>query len=303
LLIRDNVHGKGAESNLRYELKIILSRTHRGSVAMFLPWDQDQTFGQSPETRTNRPTGMWSGARSFTLVLSVTHITVIALLTVPALLAIATGTRLLRRAFQRTEFLPEELALAGAWVFMVASLVWLGAFLSGSTLLGFGAPWTWLAAAHFAFAGFGSLTLTALCCRAVSDARSLKTLRILLIAHPIAYLVTAAGISGFAYCDEVGAASYELIFITQLAAFLFGRPDRISRGTRLLVALALTVPVGTMVPALAWACGQPILDMTGMVHYHGLVNAIGHVGLGLAAFAIGRPKSHSPMREAAHQAR
>ena len=106
-------------------------------------------------------------------------------------------------------------------------------------------------------------------------------------------MVTAAGISGFLYCDELGATAYELIFVTQLGAFVLGRPNRIARGPRLLVVLALAVPVATLVPALAWAWGNPIFDMTGMVRYHGLVNAIGHVGLGLAAFALGRPQSHS----------
>ena len=224
------------------------------------------------------------------------HTAVIALLPVPILIAIAIGCALLRRAFARAELLPEEVALAAAWVFIVGSLVWLGVFLSGSTLLGFGAPWTWLAASHFAFAGFGSLTVTALCCRVVSHKRALKILRFLLIAHPVAYLVTAAGISGFLYCDELGATSYQLIFVTQLGAFVLGQPSRMARRPRLLVVLALTVPLVTMVPALAWAWGHPILDMTGMVRYHGLVNAIGHVGLGLAALVWGRPHSHSTIR-------
>ena len=230
-----------------------------------------------------------------------THAAVIALLTAPVLFAIAMGCAQMRRAFARPELLPEEVALAAAWVFIVGSLVWLGVFLSESTLLGFGAPWTWLAASHFAFAGFGALTVTALSCRVVSDRRALKVLRVLLIAHPIAYLVTAAGISGFRYCDELGAVSYELIFVTQLGAFVLGRPNRIARGSRLLVVLALTVPVVTLVPALAWAWGSPILELSEMVRYHGLVNAIGHVGLGLAAFAWGRPQSHSIIRKSAHQ--
>ena len=146
---------------------------------------------------------------------------VVAILAVPALVAITVGIVLLKRAFARPELLPEEFALAAAWVFVIASLVWLGVSLSGSALLGFGTPWTWLAAAHFAFAGFGSLTVTALSCRVVSARRALRILRTLLIAHPIAYLVTAAGISGFRYCDEVGAVSYELIFATQLGAIIF----------------------------------------------------------------------------------
>lgn len=225
-----------------------------------------------------------------------THATAIAFVAGPILLAIAIGSTLLRQAFAREELLPEEVALAVSWVFVVGSFIWLEAFLTGSTLLGFGAPWTWLAASHFAVAGFGALTITALTCRIVSGGRSLQVLRILLFAHPAAYLVTAAGISGLPYCDELGAASYELIFITQLGAVILGRPDRIARGPRLLVVPALIVPVGTLVPALAWAWGNPVFDLRGMVHYHGLVNAIGHVGLGLVAFAWGRPQAHSPIR-------
>jgi len=222
-----------------------------------------------------------------------THTTAIALVVGPILLAIAIGGALLRRALAREERLPEEVALAVAWVFVVGSFVWLAAFLSDSTLLGFGRPWTWLAASHFAAAGFGALTVTALTCRIVSGGRPLHTLRVLLFAHPVAYLVTAAGVSGLPYCDELGAATYELIFVTQLGAVVIGRPNRIARGPRLLAVLALIVPVGTLVPALAWAWGDPVLDFGGMVRYHGLMNAIGHVGLALVAFAWGRPQAHS----------
>ena len=190
-------------------------------------------------------------------------------------------------------------ALAVAWVFAVGSLAWLEAYLSGSTLLGFGPPWTWLAASHFAAAGFGALTVTALCCRTVSDTRALKILRVLLVLHPVTYLVVAAGISGYPYCDELGASLYELIFVTQFLAVLLGRPDRMDRAPRNLLVVALSVPVATLVPALAWAWERPILDLSGMVHYHGLVNAIGHVGLALAAFAWGRPEAHSPLRTVA----
>jgi hypothetical protein len=215
------------------------------------------------------------------------------------LLAVATGVFLLRRAFARAELLPEEVALAAAWVFVVGSLVWLEAFLSGRTLLGFGAPWTWITASHFVTAGFGAITVTALTCRAVSDTRALRTLRFLLGTHPVVYLVTAAGISGWPYGDELGATGYALIFIVQLVAFLFGRPDRMARGPRSLATLALTVPVGTVVPALAWAWGRPMFDLFEMVHYHGIVNAVGHVGVGLAAFAWGRPDAHSALRTVA----
>ncbi len=227
---------------------------------------------------------------------------VFILLTVAVIFAIAMGCALLRRAFARTELLPEEVAFAASWVFVVGSIVWLGTFLRGSTLLGFGAPWTWLAALHFAFAGFGSLTVSAITCRIVSNRRALKVLRFLLVAHPIAYLVTAAGISGIRYCDELGAVCYELIFVVQLGAFVLGCPNRMANGPRHLFALALIVPVLTLVPALTWAWGNPILDLSGMIRYHGLVNAIGHVGFAIAAFAWGRPPSHSRIRKTVHPA-
>jgi hypothetical protein len=220
----------------------------------------------------------------------------IALFAAAALLAVAVGCALLRRAFARAKLLPEEVALAVAWVFVVGGLVWLEAFLSGSQLLGFVAPWTWLAAAHFAAAGFGALTVTALACRVVADAGALRALRALLVAHPVAYLITAAGISGYPYCHELGAASYELLFIAQLCAVVLGRPERIAPGPRYLLLLAMLVPVGTLVLSLGWAWRRPFFDLAGMVRYHGLVNAVGHVGLGLAAFAWGRPPAHSPIR-------
>ena len=216
---------------------------------------------------------------------------------ISVLMAIGIGCVLLRRAFAREQFLPEEFAIAAAWIFVVGSLVWLSVFLSDSTLLGFGAPWTWLAAAHFAAAGFGALTVTAFTCRMVSNGAALKVLRMLLIAHPVAYLVTAAGISGYPYCDELGAAIYVLIFIIQLGAVLLGQPDRIARLPGYLVILALSVPLWTMVPALAWAWDRAIFDLEGMVRYHGVINAMGHVGLGLAAFAWGRPQAHALIRK------
>ena len=229
-----------------------------------------------------------------------TRTAVIAILTAPVLLAITVGCFLLRRAFARREILPEEIAFAAAWIFVVGGLVWLGVFLNGSSLLGFGSPWTWITAAHFAFAGFGALTVTAFSCRVVSDPRALKILRILLLAHPITYLVTAAGILGYRYCDEVASVSYLMIFVMQWLAVVFGRPNRISRVPLVVVVFALTVPFATMLPALAWAWNRPMFDVAGMVRYHGIINAIGHVGIGLSGFLWGRPPSHSAIKVDAH---
>ena len=220
-----------------------------------------------------------------------THAAAMAFLALPAVAVALTGSILLRRALARPVLLPEELALAGAWVFAAGSLVWLEAALADAVLLGFGRPWTWLAAAHFAAAGFGALTITALTCRAVSVPR---LLRVVLVAHPVAYLITAAGISGFRFCNELGASIYEAIFVAQLGAFVFGGPHRMRRGPTVLLGVALTVPVVTGIFAISWAFRHPIFDLAEMVRYHGIVNAGGHIGASLLAFAWGRPRSHAP---------
>lgn len=206
---------------------------------------------------------------------------------------------LLRKAFARTKILPEEVAIAVAWAFLVGGLFWWGVYLTGSRFLGFGEPGNWLAAVHFVFAGFGALTVTAFCCRAVSHARALLALRLLLAGHPIAYLTTAAGIYGVRHADEIGASLYEILFVVQLGAVLLGGPDRIPRGPRTLLVAALVIPVVTIIPAMTWAWGSPMFDLSEMVRYHGIVNAVGHVGLGLCAFAWGHPVAHAPMRSGA----
>ena len=223
---------------------------------------------------------------------------ILLLLVVPAFLSISIGIFLLRRAFSRSKILPEEIALAGAWIYVVGALVWLGVYLGGGSLLGFGAPWSWLAALHFMFAGFGSLTVTALACRVVSSSRSLRVLRLLLLAHPAAYLMTAAGISGFRFGEEWGAIGYALIFYLQFFAFTMGRRREISDHLRVGLTFALAVPLVTILPALAWAWDRPVFDLPDMVRYHGIVNAVGHVGLGLLVFLCCRPRAHAPLLEA-----
>jgi hypothetical protein len=216
-------------------------------------------------------------------------------LSIPILLSVVIAWLLLRRAYQRTQLLPEELALAFAWAFVVGGLMWLEAFSSESTLLGFGEPWTWLAAVHFAAAGYGVLTISALTCRVVSDARALRRLRVLLAMHPVVYFVTAAGLSGVAYCSTLGAFLYEALFIVQFVSYLRGMPNRMAKGPRIALIVALSVPVVTLLPALVWAWDSRRIHLSEIAYYHGVINAAGHVGLGFVAFLWGRPPAHAPI--------
>ena len=74
---------------------------------------------------------------------------------------------------------------------------------------------------------------------------------------------------------------------------LLGRPTRIASGPKRLLLIALGVPLVTMIPALAWAWGKPIFGIGNMALYHGLVDAIGHVGLAMFAFTWARPAAQS----------
>lgn len=184
------------------------------------------------------------------------------------LLSLAIGAALLRLALARSQTLPEELALAAAWGYFAGSAVWLAAFLSDSQLLGFGAPLTWLAASHFAVAGFGALTVTALACRVVSDRRALTLLRALLLLHPISYLTIAAGISGVRFYDPskpVVAVTLARLKLAEAPRFVrWGKPvERLVRdhpGTTL--ALAAMRPPRTISTFSIWRSQR---EMVGMV--------------------------------------
>lgn len=64
-----------------------------------------------------------------------------------------------------------------------------------------------------------------------------------------------------------------------------------------LLGLALVVPIVTLIPAVAWAWGHPLLSLDEMVRYHGLANAMGHAPLGLVSLAwIGPSRRYAPLR-------
>jgi hypothetical protein len=217
------------------------------------------------------------------------HTAAVALLLLPALACVVAGSKMLEHAMRRPVLLIEDLALALAWVFPLGSLVWLEAYLTRSTLFGFDAPWTWLTAAHFGAAGFGALTISAWLVRTVPGQRPRRVLQGLLFVHPVVFGCVAAGITGAPYLDEIGATVYAAIFIVQATVYVLAAQPRGPLRARLLLGVALWVPVCTMVPAVAWAWGRPVWNLDEMIVGHGLVNAIGHVGVGLLALAWLRP--------------
>jgi hypothetical protein len=214
-------------------------------------------------------------------------------------LGVAGGLWALRSALRRVALTLEELALAVAWGFVVGGSFWLRAFLARDSFLGFYAPWTWLTAAHFHVAGFAALTITALCVRLTPSRRGRSTLRSLLVFHPLLFAGVAAGLTGVPYVDDVAAVGYATLFAVQLLVVArtvtwsllpFGSsPVRIVAG-RLLLLGALAVPLVTLIPAIAWALHAPLWDFDQMIERHGLVNALGHAGVGLFALLLLQPR-------------
>ncbi len=223
-----------------------------------------------------------------------------AFLVVLVSLAVVGGLVRLRDALARPVILAEEVALAVACAFVAGGAVWLRAGLTESTFLGFGAPWTWLTAAHFAVAGYGALTISALSARLIRSGWSRRVMHAVLVLHPITFAFVAAGITGLPYVDRIGAVGYLVLFVVQVGAVgaaavrapvgarhAAGLPRAVGVG---MLLVSLTVPVVTVLPAVAWALGSPFWDLDGMIRYHGIASALGHAVLGLAAMAILRPR-------------
>ncbi|MBV1859515.1 MAG: YndJ family protein [Nannocystaceae bacterium] len=218
-----------------------------------------------------------------------THAAAVAMLSFPVLVTVRAGWVQLRRTARRSALLPEDLMLTLAWVFPLGAAVWLEAWLSNSSRLGFGSPWTWLTASHFMVAGFGALTVSAWMTRTIPTLRARRVMYGLLLLHPLAFAAVALGLTGVPFFDEVGAVAYEALFGIQAVLYLVAARPRGSWLARTLLGVALWIPVATLLPAVAWAWGHPVWSMDEMVAYHGLVNAIGHVGLGLGMLAWLRP--------------
>ena len=200
--------------------------------------------------------------------------------------AVAIGVVLLRRALQHTPLRLDALCLAAAWAYAVGGALWLRAWLVGQPFLGFEAPWTWLTAVHFHAAGLGSWSVSALAARFVGDVRRYRIMAGVLLAHPVAFSLVAAGINGAAGVDIAGACFYWLLYAVQLIAVAPALPRR--RASHAL-RIALAVPLVMLLPSIAWSLGTPLLGFDKMIVFHGLVNVAGHVALGLGALLVLRP--------------
>ena len=198
---------------------------------------------------------------------------------------VVVGLRSLQRSLSRPILQASEVGLASAWVWVVGGGVWLYVYSADTSLLGFRGSWALLTAAHFHAAGFAAVSLTSLMVRATDRGRWL------LVIHPVAFALVAAGLAGVRVLDQIGTVVYLGLFGAQWVVAL--RSGLIHRRGGLLVLLAMSVPIVTLILALDWALGGRHLDLAQMAWMHGFANAIGHGVLGLLGFAWMAPGARS----------
>lgn len=225
-----------------------------------------------------------------------------AALALPWLVAtLLVGAFGLRRFARRSHFDLAETCMDAGLAYLPVGGVWLLTSRAGLPLLGFAEPWTSLTAAHFHFAGLGVPILAGMAGRAlplIRDARGEEPFGLRLAwsipawASIVGPPLTALGIASARVLEFAGA----VVMLTGavgtggflLVVGLAGRVPRISRAA-LLAAGA--VPVLTSALAMIWAGGRlmggdPFPTMPAMVRYHGLLNAVLFVSMGLAGFAL-----------------
>jgi len=188
-----------------------------------------------------------------------------------------------------------ELTIDAGLAYLPVGAVWAIVSRSNTDLLGFSGTKALLTANHFHFAGFGACVLVgALGRRELSPPR----------AWYLAAAGTVAGVALVALGITVShtievVAAWELAASILVVAWLAGRAARRETRTPTRVLLALSSLSGILPAALAIH-----FSMTGferlsdeafhrMVLFHGLINAVGFVGAGLAGLHLARPRSLS----------
>jgi hypothetical protein len=177
-----------------------------------------------------------------------------------------------------------------AWGWLPVAAGWFAASRAGVAPLGFGEPITLLTAAHFHVAGFGLSVL------ASTTAQRLGRRRLGRLAWTAWALVTVGPVcvaTGFTVDEPVLnmiGAFVVAIGVFALCPGLIAATAGAPRAPRWAGRMAAVVPLVPMVLAVAYSLGPvfgtPAPSIELMVRAHGIVNALGFVGLGLAAFVL-----------------
>ncbi|WNG36819.1 hypothetical protein F0U61_26445 [Archangium violaceum] len=200
----------------------------------------------------------------------------------------------------RSAFLLEELTLDVALLVLPGGAVWMLTWLGDFPLLGFQGLWVLLTAIHFHFAAFGCLLLVGLLGRILGSRRTLaprawRLYPVVAVGLIGAFPLLAAGIAGFRMIEIVGVTLYVLLLPLVAVLLLVGavRVDSRSVGRWLLVAAGLAL-LGSTTLAGLWGLFRPsLVALPTMLRFHGTLNALGFVGLGLLGMRLLHPASRA----------
>jgi hypothetical protein len=218
------------------------------------------------------------------------------------LFTVATALHGLARLAGRSEFLHEELAIDFALLCLPVGAVWMLAWLGDFTLAGFSGLWVLLTAIHFHFAGFGCLLIVGVLGHRLwasrhSLPRAWRLHPLLAGGLMLALPLLAAGIAGSRAIEFLGVGFY--VALLPLLAILLMRsasipgPQRVARALLAIAGLAL---LGSTTLAALWGLFRPsLVPLPTMVRFHGSLNALGFVGLGLLGLRLLAPTSRANM--------
>ncbi|OJH40882.1 hypothetical protein BON30_08140 [Cystobacter ferrugineus] len=200
----------------------------------------------------------------------------------------------------RSAFLVEELVIDVALLCPLGGAVWMMTWLGDFSLLGFQGLWVLLTAVHFHFAGFGCLLIAGLLGRLLWSRRTWAPRAWRL--HPVvavglmgAFPLLAAGIAGQRALEVLGVSLYVLLLPMLAGLLLVGAAGVDSRGVGrwLLVGSGLAV-LGSTTLAGLWGLLRPSpVTLPTMLRFHGTLNALGFVGLGVLGLRLLHPVSRA----------
>ncbi len=203
------------------------------------------------------------------------------------------------RLGQRAYFCPAETLLDLGFLYAPVSGIWTLAFATGGGLMGFDPTMTLLTGVHFCYVTLGAMPWAAQLGRRLLS--SSTSFRLLTLGYAAGPALVAAGITSSHWSErttglEVAGVSLQVLSTTGMTVLALLRLRLhplllISGGCSLLtMALALNYVWGR------WL-GFPHLDLSTMIPYHGLVNALGFVTLGHWGWSLQPAPPCSPSYE------
>lgn len=203
------------------------------------------------------------------------------------------------RLLTRSRLSLPELAIDVSLMLLPGAAVWLMVYRGEWILGGFGGLAAVLTAAHFHAAGFGTLVMTGMLGRGLAEARlprARKIHAVITVALLLAFPLLAAGIATGIRAIEVSGAGLYVVALPVLAMLQIAAAIHLRErpaGLRVLLGLSAgclllgTVFAGRFAVQGFYGAAVPIATM---LRFHGLVNALGFLGLGLLAWSHLRPE-------------